>query len=312
MVAELPREAMARSKTDTSKHLEAIITKKNRTATVQVVFIDIEAYSRRRSQVQQSLIDKFTGLLHDALKDTGRAYADYERANKLSVMNDVLLLPTGDGAGVVFAFDGLNDIHLYFARTLLRLIHEMNTRDSCETFAQDGWCNCHTSFAVRIGISEGKAVFYKDVNGRLNIAGRTVNLAARVMGLADGNQIVVTEAGFQQIADLVDDPHLTENFRLYRGVHLKDGEKIDVYQYVGIDEDYVSSRTASRMTLKGQFDAAARRLAGSGVKIPQDIPDAGRTFLVDMIHGLAGAFAAEPDESKSPYLEAPATTKKPD
>ena len=40
---------------------------------------------------------------------------------------------TGDGAGIVFTFDGLNDVHLFFARTLLRLIHEMNCKKSLLT-----------------------------------------------------------------------------------------------------------------------------------------------------------------------------------
>jgi hypothetical protein len=43
--------------------LESLVEKHNRTANVQVVFIDVEKYSRRRSQIQMVLIDRFTELL---------------------------------------------------------------------------------------------------------------------------------------------------------------------------------------------------------------------------------------------------------
>jgi class 3 adenylate cyclase len=293
---------MNRSHRQRLRHLENIVAKHNRTANVQVVFIDVEKYSRRRSQVQIALIDRFTGLLHDALAQTGAVYADYARINELRIADDVLLLPTGDGAGVLFSFEGLHDIHLCFARTLLRLVHETNTADGCAVFDENGWCNCHPSFSVRIGISEGKAIFYRDVNKRLNVAGRTVNLAARVMSVADRSQILFTEDAFQQLADLTNDAALVENFRIYPGVHLKDGERITVYQYLGTDEDYVNSAPVVGLGLKAQFDAAARLLSGAS-RLPQNLPDAGRSLLGDLIHGVANAVSSAPDDSGNPYLE---------
>jgi len=300
---------MSQTRDSESSHLETIVAKHNRTANVQVVFIDVEKYSRRRSQVQIEVIDRFTHLLNDALAVTAKLYDEYERLNEVSVASDVLLLPTGDGAGVLFAFEGLQDVHLSFARNLLRAIHESNVADGCAVFAEHGWCNCHSCFSVRIGISEGKAVFYRDVNGDLNVAGRTINLAARVMSVGDRAQILFTEDAFQQIADLTNDPALVENFRMYPGVHLKDGEKVTVYQYLGTGEEYVNSAPVTGLGLKSQFDAATRKLTGAGGKLPQNIPDAGRRLLVDLIQGVANAVASSQHE-ENPYLEPPRKRKK--
>jgi hypothetical protein len=278
------------------------VAKHNRTANVQVVFIDVEKYSRRRSHVQMALIDRFTGLLHDALSQTGMVYENYARANELSIPDDVLLLPTGDGAAVLFSFEGLHDIHLCFARKLLQLIHASNAEDGCSVFAENGWCNCHSSFAVRIGISEGKAIFYRDANRRLNVAGRTVNLAARVMSVGDRGQILFTEDAFRQMADLTNDPALVANFRFYPNVHLKDGEKTTIYQYLGSEEEYVNAAPVVGLGLKGQLDAAARIFAGAS-KLPRNFPDAGRNLLGDLIQGVADAVSSGPDSAENPYLK---------
>jgi class 3 adenylate cyclase len=290
-----------------STHIETIISKHNRTANVQVVFTDIEKYSRRRSQLQISIIDGFIRVLGNALAETQTQYAQYVQANDINIPKDVLILPSGDGAGVVFSFDGLHDVHMFFATTLLRLIHEAQVEQSCEQFDREGWCNCHPSFGVRVGISEGKAIFYKGTNDGYGVAGRTVNLAARVMGLANRNQVMLSEEAFRQIVDMVGDPYAPAHFREYRGIHLKDGEKVNVYQYLGTESDHVDPSPAASLSLKGQFEAAARRFKTSSAKLPANVPEVGGKLIVDLVHGIANAFTEvedrDADEAPEPEKE---------
>jgi class 3 adenylate cyclase len=278
--------------------LESLVEKHNRTANVQVVFIDVEKYSRRRSQIQMTLIDRFTELLHSSLARTTEAYREYAQTNHLHIPEDVLILPTGDGAGVLFSFEGLHDIHLKFARTLLEMIHAKNLEDGCSDYAEHGWCNCHPSFGVRIGISEGTAIFYRDANKRLNAAGRTINLAARVMSIGDAGKILFSENAFRQLVDLTNDTALITSFRCYPNVHLKDGEKTTVYQYLGNDEDYINSTPVVGLGFKGQLEAAARIFSGAS-KHPRSLPDAGRNILADLIQGVADTISADSAGSES-------------
>src|SRR6266446_2885245 len=126
-----------------SKHLAEIIQQHNRAANVQVVFVDIEKYSNRRTLNQIAVIDAFTQSLNDALHSTAKEFVDYAQKNGLNFKTDVITIPTGDGAAVVFTFEGLPEVHLFFARSLLRSSHEARTPAGCTQFTEKGWCNCH-------------------------------------------------------------------------------------------------------------------------------------------------------------------------
>src|SRR5579883_3218564 len=189
-----------------SNHLDEILSRQNRTTNLQVVFMDIEKYSQRRTLTQIDVIDAFTVCLRNSLSEISKKYVNYSQENGINFKEDIITLPTGDGAAVVFTFNGLHSIHLDFAKTVLQQVFDHNSRHMCPKFAAQGWCNCHSSFFVRIGISEGKGVLYHDVNSRYNVAGNVINMAARVMGQADRSQIVFTEEAYRQIIDLIDDP----------------------------------------------------------------------------------------------------------
>ncbi len=141
-----------------SKHIEEIISKHNRIANLQVVFVDIEKYSKRRTLTQIGVIDRFTENLKESLKEVSKEYIEYIQANNVNFQTDVISLPTGDGAAIVFSFDGLHDIHLFFAKTLLKTIYLANQATACDKFTEQGWCNCHSNLYVRIGMSEGKGI----------------------------------------------------------------------------------------------------------------------------------------------------------
>ena len=57
-----------------STHLKNILEKHKHIANVQVVFVDIEKYSKRRTAKQIEIIDSFTNLLNESLKKTSQQY----------------------------------------------------------------------------------------------------------------------------------------------------------------------------------------------------------------------------------------------
>jgi class 3 adenylate cyclase len=199
-----------------SKHLERIMTNQNRVSNLQVVFADIEKYSKRRTITQTEVIDRFTTCLGNAITATSQEYIKYTQTNDINLQKDIIRLPTGDGAAIVFSFDGLHNIHLFFAMHLLKEIHDLNEKTPCPKYDDQGWCNCHANLGVRIGVSEGRGVIYKDVNGNYNVAGGVINFASRVMGLADRGQIMFTEEAYRQIIDMVDDPNLVDRFTEFK------------------------------------------------------------------------------------------------
>jgi class 3 adenylate cyclase len=191
-----------------SQHLSQIMEKHNRIANMQVVFTDIEKYSMRRTQAQIDVIDALMQCMKDALASISKTYIEYSQSRALNFQSDIITLPTGDGAATVFTFDGLHDIHLSFALSLLESAQSLRDKESCAKFKDEGWCNCHPYFNLRIGISEGKGIIFKDLREQYNVAGGVVNMSARIMGLGDRNQIMFTQEGYNQIVDMVDDPHL--------------------------------------------------------------------------------------------------------
>src|SRR6266487_992936 len=124
-----------------SKHISKIISSHNRTANMAVVFADVESYSKRRTPNQLKVIDNFTKSLELAMEATSKVYLDYAQQNNLNFKHDILVIPTGDGAAIVFPFDGLPEIHLTFAKELLKQCHEARATTPCEYFDQNGWCN---------------------------------------------------------------------------------------------------------------------------------------------------------------------------
>lgn len=235
-----------------SQHLENIMNKHNRVSTLQIVFVDIEKYSKRKTKIQIAIIDEFTSCLKHALKEISHQHFEYFQSGNLNYQDDTITLPTGDGAAIVFSYSGLYEIHLDFARTLLQTVYQHNKKSECDKFQENGWCNCHSNFNLRIGISEGKGLIYRDLNGGYNVAGDVINMAARVMGLVGRNQIAFTADAYKQIVDLVDDPYLVDRFIEYPEVSIKHDAKLTVYQYID-DIEGLNSEPLHVRELSEQF-----------------------------------------------------------
>jgi hypothetical protein len=218
--------------------------------------------------MQAAVVDAFMQLLKQALDSTASACIHYIQSNGVNFGTDVIRIPSGDGAAIVFPFEGLHDVHLRFALSLLKGLREFNGKGTCDKFTEQGWCNCHPFFRVTIGVAEGKVVLYQDLNGNYNIAGNAINMAARVMGLADPNQIIFTEEAHRQIIDMVDDAKLDERFLLFKNARIKHGLKLDVYQYIDTTLPYLNSTPTESLTTLERIEAVGNKMKTLGMPMP--------------------------------------------
>lgn len=97
----------------------------------------------------------------------------------------LMYLPTGDGMCIALLniYDPV-DIHLLVALNILKGVSEYNSKTRDEELR----------FEVRIGIDARTDHIVTDINGNKNIAGVGINEAFRIMGVADGKQILVSQS----------------------------------------------------------------------------------------------------------------------
>src|SRR5690349_3378252 len=152
-----------------SQHLNSIIQKQHGSTTCSVVFLDVVKYSLRKSIMQQKVVHNLNKVLGQAVEQVSAKHISASQRQNLNLSTDIVKIPTGDGAAVVFPFQGLENIHLDFALSFLNCSVASRGDVVCEVFKKDGWCNCHDFFDVRIGVADGKAIVFKDINGNYNI-----------------------------------------------------------------------------------------------------------------------------------------------
>jgi hypothetical protein len=219
-----------------------------------VVFLDVIKYSLRKSIMQERIIKAFNAVLQQACNEVSKDYATDAQNLNVNFKNDIIRIPTGDGAAIIFPFQGLQTIHLNFAVHLLRFT-VANRHDECQVFAENGWCNCHDFLDVRIGISEGKAIVFKDINGNYNVAGNPVNLASRVMGLADRQQIMLTDDAYKNMIDMTENTTLESKFKSHGIMPVKHDIPIGIYQYIGgSDENFVNREMPISVAVHARLD----------------------------------------------------------
>jgi hypothetical protein len=100
----------------------------------------------------------------------------------------ILFLPRGDNIGIVLwnveAPEYPYDTHLHIALSILSGMHAYN----------EHMTDAMRQFQVRIGLNAHHDTLVTDINDQPNIAGAGINMAARIMRVADGNQILVGRA----------------------------------------------------------------------------------------------------------------------
>lgn len=202
----------------------------------QVVFLDIEKYSKRKSSAQLNCVNKFTKILKKTIQNISEEIKNF--STDFSIEKDLIKLPTGDGVAIVFAFSVPYDTHFKFSKIFLDELSKSNFKHNCEKFNKNNWCNCHSNFYVRIAINEGISILYKDINGSYNIAGKTINNASRLLNAIEGsNQILLSENSYEQLIEF----HTSDTFNTFFkevNVKVKHSLELTAYLYLGEEKSY--------------------------------------------------------------------------
>lgn len=221
-----------------SKYLDQIIAGKNQICHMQIVFVDIVKYSKRKTARQVELINAFTKLVERSLTETNKQHFDTLTANNHNLKSDSILIPTGDGIAVAMPFEWIKTLHLDLALNILRETSKLNQGNDCKIFTSESYCDCHNNLNVRIGIATGLVILYKDINSNYNVAGNVINMAARVMNCGTDNQIMFTKNAYLLFSDLSTD---SKTFIEHKNKEIKHGLSIDLYQYLDKNIPYLNS-----------------------------------------------------------------------
>lgn len=144
-----------------------------KTIMCSVLFLDIAEYSKKSVAGQISLKDRFNSYLSAALSNVP--------------ITDRIILDTGDGAAVNFLGDVEDAV-----KTALALRESILN----ETPRQD------PPLLVRAGINLGPVRLVRDINGQPNIVGDGINVAQRIMGFAEADQILVSRSYYDAVSRL--------------------------------------------------------------------------------------------------------------
>ena len=145
----------------------------NKTIMCSVLFLDIVEYSRMSVSGQISLKDRFNSYLSAAIHDVPVA--------------DRIILDTGDGAAINFLGDVEDAL-----KAALSLRESILNEDP----------KLDPPLLVRAGINLGPVRLVRDINGQPNIVGDGINVAQRVMGFADADQILVSRSYYDAVSRL--------------------------------------------------------------------------------------------------------------
>ena len=158
------------------------------------VFLDVVQFSKRTPEAQSEIVHGLNRTVLSALEEY-----DVKAEERL-------LLPTGDGLAIALLGD-VFDLHLKLALCILKNVEEFNIS------VADSDLPHKRRFQIRIGLNQGTDILVTDINERPNLAGAAINLAFRIMDLADGGQILV---GQQVYNDLQPSEMYVNQFRAFR------------------------------------------------------------------------------------------------
>lgn len=181
-----------------------------RSANLTVMFFDIIGFTKNTTNDEmKDCIRGIEAAIVDELWDN-------YNWNEVDDKNDLILIPTGDGYSFAFHPQFKNEEVLEIVKKFYcRLITKID-------------------FKVRVGIAKGPCQIYRDQNEKNNVFGYGINLANRVMSLAQENQILLHEDFAKDIL----------RQRKHNEVHevqgkkfvIKHGETLKVYNFYGSHE----------------------------------------------------------------------------
>jgi len=171
------------------------------------VFLDVVKFSKRSAEAQSDIVDQLNTIVRSTL----------ERHQVRD--EDSILIPTGDGMCIAVLSPQLPfDIHIQIALSILESLykHNQETKDATR------------QFELRVGINQNTDIIVTDINSRRNVAGAGINMAARIMAQADGNQILVGSTVYEELQP---SERYMDKFQFFnaRGKH---DLKFSVYQYI--------------------------------------------------------------------------------
>jgi uncharacterized protein YjbK len=166
------------SKTERNKYakgcdwLKAPISSKD----MQFVIFDVVGYSDRNSKEQEVIIKAFTKMLTDALLECSE--------------NDCLKIPIGDG--VILCLSKKSHMSLEIVQKMFEKLAAYNSNEK----------EPDLQFYLRAGINYGLVLEYQDINNRLNLAGKGINIASRIITVIEKGQIAISEYYYNYFKEL--------------------------------------------------------------------------------------------------------------
>lgn len=263
------------------------------TKSAKYIFLDIVGFTHNRSvEAQTDLIEVLNRVVLDAVSMHG-----VDEENRI-------LLPTGDGICLVLLnAESPYDIHIKIALSIIERIEEYGASAKDE----------QRKFKIRVGLNSNVDNLITDINGNRNIAGSGINLAQRVMSVADGNQILVGQPVFDMLSQREQYMHA---FRPYIA-EVKHGLKLNAYQLV------VDGFLGLDVSTPSQF-----REAKEAIQAPQKLSEIAAYYMGHAMvhraeiascveHGqasyslvvLLSMLARDSHEAKHRTLREPATTR---
>jgi hypothetical protein len=200
-----------------------------KTIPAKYIFLDIVGFTHNRSvEAQSDIIRTLNDIVQSGIKERGIK------------KDEVMFLPTGDGICIALLNVGSPyDIHLQIALDIVGKVykHSINTPNKMR------------KFEVRVGVNAYTDNLVTDINGNQNIAGAGVNLAARIMKMADGNQILISKFVFDDFRHY---EKYSSSFKAFRA-QVREDVFLPVYQFTaqGCEGLNVSTPAALRNSAPG-------------------------------------------------------------
>jgi hypothetical protein len=179
---------------------------------VKYLYLDVVSFTNNRSvEAQAEIVESLNRIVTNALLK-----------NNIP-KEDTILLPTGDGMCIgLLKTESSVDVHMRLGCGILEGLKRYNDLSG----------DAMRRFEVRIGINKNIDNLVTDINGNRNVAGAGINLAARVMSMADGNQILVSHLVFEKLRDR---QAYMDMFRPFIG-RVKHNVSLNVYQFIRADQ----------------------------------------------------------------------------
>ena len=160
---------------------------------------------------------------------------------------DSILIPTGDGMCIALISHELPyDIHMQLGLSVIKRLAIFNSAKINES----------RRFQVRIGINQNTDILVTDINDRLNVAGAGINMAARIMDKADGNQILTSRAVFDELQP---SEKYMDRFHEFHAT-AKHGVRFPVYQLRGDEYTGLKSETPSEFVKEDKPEPALTKV----------------------------------------------------